>query len=86
MIIEHFKTNKIKEVYTRFDKKGRMLPDGVHYINSWTSDDLNYCYQLMESESIEKLQKWIVHWDDLVDFEIVPLISFEEAKEKVLNS
>ena len=32
LIIEHFKKNKTRELYQRFNKKGRMLPDGVKYI------------------------------------------------------
>jgi hypothetical protein len=37
----------------------------------------------MESESVEKLQLWINQWKDLVDFEVVPVISSARAKEKV---
>ena len=84
MIIERFHPSKVKAMYERFTEKGRMLPKGVIYINSWINESVTGCYQLMESESLEKLQEWINNWKDLVEFEIVPVISSEKAKEIVL--
>lgn len=84
MIIERFHPSKVKAMYERFTEKGRMLPQGVTYINSWINESVTGCYQLMESESLEKLQEWINNWKDLVEFEIVPVISSEKAKEIVL--
>ena len=83
MIIESYHPGKVKELYKRFDEKGRMMPQGLTYINSWINEEVNTCYQLMESPSVEKLQEWISHWNDLVDFEIIPVISSAEAREKV---
>ena len=84
MIIERFHPGKIKELYKRFDEKGRMMPEGVRYINSWINEDVSICYQLMESESEEDLHEWISHWNDLADFEVIPVITSAQAKEKVL--
>ncbi len=83
MIIERFHPGKVKELYKRFDEKGRMMPEGVHYINSWINEDVSICYQVMESESEEDLQEWISHWNDLADFEVIPVITSAQAKEKV---
>lgn len=85
VIIEHFRSETIKALYQRFDEKGRMLPAGVHYLHSWINEDVSICYQVMESESLELLKSWIVKWEDLADFEIVPVISSAEAKAKVLG-
>ncbi|MGQ0740624.1 MAG: DUF3303 domain-containing protein [Bacteroidota bacterium] len=83
MIIERFRPGKVKEMYRRFEEQGRMLPDGVTYINSWINEDITVCWQVMEAPSSEKIQKWISKWNDLVDFEVVPVISSAEAKKKV---
>ena len=83
MIIEKFREGKVKEMYKRFEERGRMLPEGVSYINSWINEEVTVCYQLMETDSKEKLQEWINNWNDLVDFEIVSVISSAEAKDKV---
>jgi hypothetical protein len=85
MVIEHFREGKIKELYKRFDEKGRMMPEGVNYLNSWIDQDVKTCYQVMESPSLEKLNEWISNWNDLVEFEIIPVITSAEAKAKVLS-
>jgi hypothetical protein len=85
MIIEKFRAGKILELYKRFDEKGRMLPEGVNYVNSWINGEVDTCYQVMESDSIEKLDEWISHWKDLAEFEVIPVISSAEAKAKVLQ-
>ncbi|MDX1939320.1 MAG: DUF3303 family protein [Saprospiraceae bacterium] len=85
MIIERFYPDKVKELYQRFEEKGRLLPLGVHYINSWIDEKVEICYQVMESESLEKLQEWINNWSDLAAFEIIPVISSAQAKAKVFS-
>lgn len=85
MIIEHYHPGKIKELYRRFDEKGRMLPEGVHYINSWINEDVTVCYQVMESDSIDKLHDWISNWNDIVDFQVIPVISSAEARSRVMG-
>lgn len=83
MVVEKFKPGKVKAVYQRFEEKGRMLPEGVHYINSWIDESISICYQLMEAGSQEQLQLWTDEWKDLVDFDIVPIISSAEAKKRI---
>ena len=61
MVIEHFRAEKLKELYQRFEARGRMLPEEVQYINSWIDENVNTCYQVMESESKEKLLEWVNH-------------------------
>ena len=83
MVIEYFHPGQVKELYRRFDEKGRMLPKGVLYIDSWINEDMTICYQVMESDSIDKLHEWICNWKDIVDFKIIPVISSAEAKRRV---
>ena len=85
MIIERFHPGKVKDMYRRFEEKGRMLPEGVSYINSWINNDVTVCYQLMEAASAEKISEWTENWKDLVDFEVVPVISSTVAKEVVFT-
>ena len=84
MVIEHFHAGKVKALYQRFEEKGRMLPDGVKYIDSWINEDVTMCFQLMESSSKELLYEWIEHWNDVADFELIRVISSAEAKGKIL--
>jgi hypothetical protein len=83
MIIETFHPHKVKELYRRFEEKGRQLPAGVHYINSWIDEDIKTCYQVMESDAEGKIHEWAQHWIDLSDFQIIRVLTSAQAKEKV---
>jgi len=82
MVIETFKPGKIDEVYERFKKKGRLLPNGLKYIDSWLSIDSTKCFQLMETEKFDLFDEWISNWNDLTDFEIIPV---EDSPTKAAN-
>lgn len=73
MVVERFKEGCWDAVYERLHEKGRMLPEGLHYLNSWTNREKRLCFQLMETASPELFDVWFSHWHDLVDFELVPL-------------
>ena len=73
MVVEHFNAGTLDEIYERFDKKGRMLPEGLYYLNSWLSKDGDKCFQLMETNDSALFQKWIKNWDDLVTYEITEI-------------
>ena len=60
-----------------------MLPEGLRYVSSWVAADLTRCFQLMESEDRRLFDEWTGHWRDLVEFEIVPVVSSREATESI---
>jgi hypothetical protein len=41
--------------------------------------DLAHCYQVMECDDRRLLDQWIAGWNDLVDFEITPVMSSADA-------
>lgn len=86
MIVEKFRPGKVKALYQRFDEKGRMMPEGVTYINSWINAEVTVCYQLMEADSTQLLNEWIANWVDLAEFEVVPVISSAEARQIAFES
>ena len=79
MVIESFRDGDAKAVYRRFQERGRMLPEGLTYIDSWTDATFERCFQLMECEDQRLFQEWVSRWQDLVEFEIVPVVSSKEA-------
>ena len=67
-------------VYQRVAESGRMLPDGLAYLDSWvTADGMDGCFQLMETDDPSLLAAWTERWSDLAEFEIVPVITSAEA-------
>jgi hypothetical protein len=85
MVIETF-VHGARPVYERAAEKGRMLPTGVLYLDSWIDESLQRCFQLMETDDPNALVEWIGEWSDLVRFEIVPLIGSSEAAARALGS
>ena len=73
MVIETFRNQDAKAVYRRFKEKGRMTPEGLGFVESWVSADLDRCFQIMECADVTLLQRWAAQWSDLIDFEIVPV-------------
>ena len=81
MVVEHFKD--APAIYRRLREKGRMMPEGLEYVSSWIDVDLKNCWQLMRAEDESLFQRWIDHWKDLMDFEIVPVCTSAEMREKM---
>ena len=79
MIVERFKNGDAVPVYRRFRDEGRLAPAGVTYIGSWVTADLSRCFQIMESPDRALLDQWLARWADLVDFEVVQVITSAEA-------
>jgi Protein of unknown function (DUF3303) len=71
MVIESFKDRKL--IGERFERHGRMLPEGVTYHTSWVASAGTRCFQVMEAPDRDSLHGWTCRWDDLIDFEIVPV-------------
>ncbi|MBD0369629.1 MAG: DUF3303 family protein [Pyrinomonadaceae bacterium] len=86
MVIERFRNRDARAVYQRFRERGRMLPEGLSYIESWTDTGFERCFQLMECEDPNLFHEWTTHWQDLVDFEIVPVLSSKEAANSIMQT
>ncbi len=85
MVIERFKNQDAQAVYKRFQEQGRMMPDGLKYIDSWVEANFNRCFQLMECDDPVLFQQWIAKWQDLMEFEIVPVAPSAETKQAIIS-
>ena len=83
MIIERYRNNDPIPVYRRFQERGRMAPEGLLYISSWVTPDLTTCYQVMETADLSLLDAWMAAWSDLVEFEVIPIVTSAEATQRV---
>src|SRR5947209_13945405 len=73
MVVERFAPGKAIAVYQVARERGRMLPEGLIYVDSWVSAALDVCFQLMECEDPVLFQEWVAHWGDLAAIEIIPV-------------
>ena len=83
MIIEHFRDGNALPVYRRFRDHGRLAPAGLTYVSSWVTDDLRRCYQVMECDDRALVDEWIANWSDIVDFEVLPVITSAQAASTI---
>ncbi len=84
MVIERFKD--AKAIYQRLRDRGRLMPNGLRYVDSWISEDLSRCFQLMETDSPDLFEEWTANWSDLMEFQVVRTITSDEAREAALRS
>jgi hypothetical protein len=45
--------------------------------------DLTRCYQVMECDDPQLLEHWMGRWSDLIDFEVIPVVTSAQAVERV---
>ena len=84
MVIETFRRGP-RPVYERARDRGRMLPEGLRYVESWVDEGLGRCFQLMETHDPALFETWAAEWDDLAEFEIVPVLASADAAARVLG-
>lgn len=83
MVIERFKNRDARAVYQRFKEKGRMAPEGLTYVGSWIEANFDRCFQLMECDDPRLLQQWVARWQDLIEFEFIPVVPSKETVETI---
>ncbi len=80
MVIERFRDDDMVPVYRRVRERGRSLPAGLEYVDSWIAADFGRCFQLMRCDDPALLQRWVLQWRGLgVRFEIVPVVPSRET-------
>jgi Domain of unknown function (DUF3303) len=85
LVVEHFRDGDAVPVYRRFRDRGRLMPDGIEYRGSWVTKDLRRCFQVMECDDPGLLEQWMANWNDLTDFEVIPVMTSAEAADAVAS-
>jgi hypothetical protein len=85
MVIERFKNRDARPIYERLAAKGRMMPEGLAYVGSWIEPSFERCFQVMECGDEALLREWMKAWDDLMEFEVAPVMTSGEARAKALG-
>jgi hypothetical protein len=83
MVIENFRDGNALPVYRRFRDQGRLAPEGLTYVASWVTEDLGRCFQIMECDDPALLAQWMARWEDLTEFEVIPVVTSVEAAASV---
>jgi hypothetical protein len=84
MVIERFRDDDMVPVYRKVRHAGRLLPDGLEYVDSWVEPNFSRCFQLMRCDDLRLFQEWVLGWRGMgVTLEIVPVVSSAETREVV---
>lgn len=84
MVIERFRDHDMVPIYQRVRDRGRMLPDGLEYVDSWVEPSFSRCFQLMRCDDLRLIQQWVLQWRGTgATFEIVPVVPSQETREIV---
>ena len=84
MVIERFRDHDMVPVYERLRDGGRMLPEGLRYVDSWVEPSFARCFQLMECDDPRLLQQWVLQWRGCgVTFEFIPVVPSALTREVV---
>jgi hypothetical protein len=86
MVVETFRPGCAPEIYRRFRERGRLAPEGLRYVTSWVDLDYRRCFQVMETDDASLLTEWTRNWDDLAEFEIVPVRTSAEAAARMAGA
>jgi len=76
MVTETFRD--VPAMRHRFQTQGRLMPAGVSYHASWLDPAGGRCFQVMEAADRATLQTWIDRWSDIVDFDVVPVLTSKD--------
>jgi hypothetical protein len=60
-----------------------MSPPGLEYISSWVETGYAHCFQVMQTDDPGLLDEWMSKWSDLIDFEVVEVLSSQEAAKAI---
>ena len=84
MVIERFRDNDMVPVYKKLREGGRMMPEGLRYIDSWVEPNFSRCFQLMECDDLRLFQEWVLKWRGFgATLEIVPVVPSKDTREVV---
>jgi hypothetical protein len=83
MVIEHFNPGAAPEIYRRARERGRQIPPGLEYVESWVDLEYSRCFQLMRTNDAALFDIWISAWSDLVRFEVIPVRTSAEAAQAI---
>ena len=86
MVIERWKEGAAPEIYRRLKERGRMMPAGLEYVSSWISHDFTVCWQVMRADDRALFDQWIANWSDVMEFEVVPVLTSAEAAQRNAQS
>ena len=74
-----------KERIARFLDTGAPPPEGLTQLGRWFTASHNRGFMLVETDDHQRLFEFVSEWTDIMDFEIDPVVTEEEAAAVLSN-
>lgn len=68
-----------KQRVSRFLETGAPPPEGVTLVGRWFTASHSKGFMLVETDDPKTIFKWTSQWCDLMDFQVEPVLTDEEA-------
>jgi hypothetical protein len=81
MITFSLPVETIEERTSRFLETGAPPPDGVKMEGRWHSVSAARGWLVASTQDAKALFRWITSWADVIEFEVEPVLSDQEAAE-----
>lgn len=78
MVTRTFSPDATNATLERFASTGGMPPDGVKMVSRWHSVASGRGFALAEADDPVAPSKWCHNWNDLLTFEIFPVLDDEQ--------
>ena len=75
-----FRPEHTKEAIDRFMETGGLPPEGVTMVSRWHDVGGTRGFAITETDDPVALGKWCNQWNDLISFEIIPILDDEQIK------
>jgi hypothetical protein len=85
MVIERFSPGWKEKVYAHFEEHGRLLPDGLEYLDSWRVLGENLCFQLMQTNDFSLFKIWQDNWDKIGPWGTIQIFEIEEKTDNAVG-
>jgi hypothetical protein len=63
----------------RFLKTGAVAPAGVTMLGRWHAVGRPIGFGIAQADDITLIQKWVLEWSDLLDMQVYPALTDEQA-------
>lgn len=78
-----YSTDHRDTVRPRFKETGAPPPPGVDMLGRWHNAAGNGGFFLVETDDPVALARWLQEWTDVIDFEVVPVVTDEQVSEVI---
>ncbi len=80
MVTGTWTSEQRNDMYKQRAEKGRMLPENTKLLSEWMEAAGGRVWALVETDDVMALLQWATAWNNLADYEFVPVVEVLDDK------